>query len=97
MLQRSSIVRWWALAVLLGTLVFAPAVAQPAGSLPLLPLSSDPFTNPTSQHQTEVEPDAFSFGSMIVTAFQVGRFYDGGSSDIGWDAFQHYRKDTSIL
>ena len=88
MLQRSSIVRWWALAVLLGTLVFAPAVAQPAGSLPLLPLSSDPFTNPTSQHQTEVEPDAFSFGSMIVTAFQVGRFYDGGSSDIGWATSQ---------
>jgi hypothetical protein len=88
LLQRSSFARWWALALLLGTLAFAPAVAQPAESLPLLPLSSDPFTNPTSQHQTEVEPDAFSFGSTIVTAFQVGRFYDGGSSTIGWATSQ---------
>lgn len=88
MLQRSSFVRWWALALLLGTLAFAPAVAQPAAPLPLLPLSSDPFTNILSQHQTEVEPDAFSFGSTIVTAFQVGRFYDGGSSTIGWATSQ---------
>jgi hypothetical protein len=47
-------------------------------------LSVDPFTNSTSQHQTEVEPDSFAYGSTIVTAFQAGRFFDGGSSDIGW-------------
>lgn len=47
-------------------------------------LSSDPYTNTTSQHQTEVEPDSFSFGTTIVSATQVGRFTDGGSSNIGW-------------
>src|SRR5690242_20076228 len=47
-------------------------------------ISTDPFTNTSSQHQTEVEPDTFAFGSTIVAAFQSGRFSDGGSSDIGW-------------
>jgi BNR repeat protein len=50
----------------------------------IVQISSDPYTNTTSQHQTEVEPDTFSFGSTIVSAFQVGRFTDGGSSNIGW-------------
>src|SRR5713226_9095917 len=50
----------------------------------LLQLSSDPFTNSTSQHRTEVEPDTFAFGSTIVSAFQVGRFFNGGASDIGF-------------
>jgi hypothetical protein len=50
----------------------------------LIQLSADPFSNATSQHRTEVEPDTFSFGSTIVAAFQVGRFFDGGSSGIGW-------------
>ena len=47
-------------------------------------ISSDPFTNTTSQHKTEVEPDTFSFGSTIIAVTQVGRFFDGGASDIGW-------------
>jgi hypothetical protein len=47
-------------------------------------LSTDPYTNSTSQHATEVEPDTFSFGSTIVSAFQVGRFNNGGSSNIGF-------------
>jgi hypothetical protein len=51
---------------------------------PPLPLSSDPYTNTSSQHQTEVEPASFSFGSTIVTAFQAGRFVDAASSNIGW-------------
>jgi hypothetical protein len=55
-----------------------------AGPIPLVKLSTDTFTNTTSQHATEVEPDTFSFGSTVVTAFQVGRFTDGGSSDIGF-------------
>src|SRR5436305_14138818 len=54
-----------------------------AGSSPLQ-LSSDPYTNTTSQHQTEVEPDSYSNGSTIITAIQVGRFTDGGASNIGW-------------
>jgi hypothetical protein len=50
----------------------------------LLQLSSDPYTNSTSQHKTEVEPDTFASGSTFVSAFQVGRFFDGGASNIGF-------------
>ncbi len=50
----------------------------------LLQVSSDPYTNNTSEHATEVEPDTLSNGSTMVSAFQVGRFSNGGSSDTGW-------------
>ena len=50
----------------------------------LIQLSSDPYTNTTSQHRTELEPDTFSFGSTIVSVFQVGRFFNGGASNIGF-------------
>src|SRR5207253_3811007 len=46
-------------------------------------IATDPFTNPTSQHATIVEPDTYSFNSTIVAAAQWGRFTDGGASDIG--------------
>ena len=61
-------------------LVAGPALAN----VPVTQVSSDPFTNTTSQHHTEVEPDTFAFGNTIVRAFQVGRFFDGGASDIGF-------------
>jgi hypothetical protein len=54
------------------------------GATNLTSLSTDPYTNTSSQHATEVEPDTFSSASTIVSAFQVGRFFDGGSSNIGW-------------
>jgi hypothetical protein len=63
----------------------ATAFAKPVS---LVQVSSDPYTNTTSQHRTEVEPDTFAFGSTIVSAFQVGRFSDGGSSNIGWATSQ---------
>jgi hypothetical protein len=53
-------------------------------NFPLLQISSDPYTNTTSQHRTEVEPDTFAFGSTIVSTFQVGRFFGGGASNIGF-------------
>jgi len=62
-----------------------PAVAVTG----LTKLSSDPYTNSQGQHATEVEPGAFSFGSNIVTAFQVGRIFGGGGSDIGFAASQN--------
>ena len=49
-----------------------------------LQLSHDPYVNADSQHSTEVEPGTYSYGSTIVTAFQAGRFVDGGSSNNGW-------------
>ncbi len=65
-----------------GTLL---ALAAPAAAnVPLTRISSDPFTNTTSQHATEPEPDTFSSGSTVVSAFQVGRFFDGGGTDIGF-------------
>ena len=53
-------------------------------SVTLLQLSSDPFTNSTSQHKTEVEPDTFAAGSTLVSVFQVGRIFGGGAADIGF-------------
>lgn len=47
-------------------------------------ISQDSFTNQTSQHMTEVEPDAAVNGPVIVAAFQVGRISSGGGADIGW-------------
>ena len=47
-------------------------------------LSTDTFTNTSSQHATEVEPSAFAFGSTIVAAFQVARIFGGGGADIGF-------------
>jgi hypothetical protein len=66
----------------------AAAVLVGAGSaganVPLTRVSADPFTNATSQHATEVEPDTFAFGSTVVATYQVGRFFNGGASDIGF-------------
>jgi len=53
-------------------------------TVPLTTVSIDPYTNTSSYHQTEVEPDTYSFGSTVVAAFQVGRFEDGGASNLGY-------------
>jgi hypothetical protein len=52
--------------------------------VPLTQISSDDFSNTTSQHETEVEPASHAFGNTIVSVFQAGRFTDGGASDIGF-------------
>jgi hypothetical protein len=73
--------------VSLGVMAVAAALvaAAPAlGNVPLTKVSSDPFTNSTSQHRTEVEPDTFASGPTVLATFQVGRFFNGGASDIGW-------------
>ncbi len=66
-----------ALVLLLGT---GPALAN----VTVTQISSDPFTNSSSQHATEVEPDVLAAGSTIVAAVQQGRFFDGGASDLGF-------------
>jgi hypothetical protein len=61
------------------------AVAAPAAAnVPLTRISSDPFANTQSQHATELEPDTFANGSTVVAAFQVGRTFNGGATDIGF-------------
>jgi hypothetical protein len=46
--------------------------------------SRDPYGNPESQHETEVEPDSFAFGKTIVAVFQVGRIFNGGARNVGF-------------
>ncbi len=67
--------------VLAAGMVFT-AVAQ--AQVSLTQLSEDTFTDPPSQHATEVEPSTFSYGSTIVSAFQVARIFGGGGADIGF-------------
>jgi hypothetical protein len=56
-----------------------------AGTVIATPISSDPYSNPDSQHATQVEADSFAFGNTIVATFQTGRFFGGGgASNIGW-------------
>ena len=47
-------------------------------------ISVDTLTAASGQHQTEVEPSVFGWGSTAVSTFQVGRFPDGGAAGIGW-------------
>src|SRR4029450_8678290 len=68
------------LVALVVALVAVPALAAVA----LTRVSNDPYTDTASQHRTEVEPDTFEFGNTIVSAFQVGRVFGGGSANIGW-------------
>src|SRR3954454_13174758 len=70
-------------ALALLVLTFALVASPAAANVPLTRISSDPFANTTSQHATEVEPDTFANGSTVGSAFQVGRFFDGGGADIG--------------
>lgn len=58
--------------------------SRPALAADPVQISSDPFTNPTSQHMTEVEPDVFAYGSMIIATFQQGRIFGGAASDVGF-------------
>ena len=51
--------------------VFALSSTISAFAFTLVQISSDPFTNSTSQHATEVEPDTFASGSTFVSTFQV--------------------------
>ncbi|MEY9928017.1 hypothetical protein ABH926_002651 [Catenulispora sp. GP43] len=54
------------------------------GGPTLQKVSTDPYTDTDAQHATEVEPDTFAYGNTVVAAFQVGRVYGGGSSNLGW-------------
>jgi hypothetical protein len=71
------------LAALLLVALPAPAsFAGPRGEV--VRVSADPYSDPGGQHATEVEPDSFANGSTVVGAFQVGRRFAGGASNIGW-------------
>jgi hypothetical protein len=61
-------------------------VASAQAGVPITEVISDPYTNPSSQHATAVEPDTFAWGptDTIVVTSQVGRFFNGGASNTGW-------------
>src|SRR5215470_2115999 len=85
--ESSMRIRWFVRGgVLAGAASAAVFVSTPSAyaAVPLTKLSTDTFTNSTSAHATQVEPDTFSFGSTIVMAAQTGRFNDGGASDIAY-------------
>jgi hypothetical protein len=46
-------------------------------------ISQDPYRG-VGAHGTQVEPDTASWGSTVVAAFQVGRVFDGGATNIGF-------------
>src|SRR5262245_25069260 len=81
-----SVVGWPRRAVLVvAAVALVGAAVAAGGSVIATPISSDPYTNPTSQHRTQVEPDSFGHGDTVVAAFQTGRFNaGGGASNIGW-------------
>src|SRR6266487_6182249 len=83
---RISLTTAFILAALILSLVatIATRATSHASGEQLTKISSDPFTNTTSNHKTQVEPDTFAFGNTIVSTFQSGRFFDGGGSDIGF-------------
>jgi hypothetical protein len=64
-------------------LAFA-SVLTAFANVPLTQISFDTYTNTSSQHKTQVEPDTFSFGNTIIMATQTGRFFDGGASNIAF-------------
>ena len=74
-------------AVLAGMALVSASPAFAAPSPALTKISSDPFTDPESQHQTSVEPDSFAYGQTVVAASMSGRFFSGGGANgIAWAA-----------
>lgn len=47
-------------------------------------LSRDTDRTSEAQHETQVEPHSFAFGSTVVAVFQSGRFSDGGAAGNGF-------------
>jgi BNR repeat-like domain len=80
------------LAILTLALWAAPALAKQGGAV--VRVSADPYSNPAGQHATEVEPDSFATKSTVVGAFQVGRTFAGGASNIGWATVQNGGRAT---
>jgi hypothetical protein len=73
-----------ALALALASVAAVVVTAVASANVALTQVSADPFTNPSSQHATELEPDTFAHHGTVVATFQVGRFFNGGATDIGF-------------
>jgi len=71
-------------AILFSLTLLAVGASVVSAQVSLVQISQDNFTNMSSQHMTEVEPGAFTWGSTTVAAFQVARIFGGGGADIGF-------------
>ena len=58
------------LLALIASLLFALSSRGFTHAAGLVQISSDPYTNNTSNHKTQVEPDTFAFGTTVVSALQ---------------------------
>ena len=47
-------------------------------------ISRDVHTTPDAQHETQVEPDSFTWGRTTVAAFQTGRRHGGAAANVAW-------------
>ncbi|MGO9126676.1 MAG: sialidase family protein [Terriglobales bacterium] len=68
-------------------IIIAALVLSARAQFTLVKISTDQFNNSDSVHKTEVEPDSFSWGSTMVTAFHVARrpgSIGWGSADVGF-------------
>jgi hypothetical protein len=81
---RARSARVTALAVPAAVALVLLTVTTAYANVTLTQVSHDIYTDTQAQHNTEVEPDTFVSGSTIVSAFQVGRVFGGGASNIGW-------------
>src|SRR5438067_3190451 len=74
----------WRSAMVLAVAAALISAAGAQANVALSQVSADPYTNTTSQHATELEPDTFAYGGTVVATFQVGRFFNGGATNIGF-------------
>src|SRR5215472_17479138 len=83
--MRTFVTGWTVLAVLASAaLTLFPAAAAPAAGPAVVQVSADPYSDAAAQHATEVEPDTVAAGHTVMSVFQVGRWDNGCSDDIGW-------------
>jgi len=76
-----------AAALLLAAVTAAPSAASAAAgphAASVVKVSSDPYTNASAEHATEVEPDTAAAGKAVMSVFQVGRYAGGCSDNMGW-------------
>jgi BNR repeat-like domain len=82
--------RLWRAGIAAAAVVAAGAVVLGSGKASgahaeVVPVSSDPFANASSEHATEADPDTYAYGRVIVSAFMQGLFPDDeGASGIGF-------------
>jgi hypothetical protein len=72
------------LAIPVATSLVLLASTAAYANVSLTRVSHDIYTDTQAQHDTEVEPGVAVWGSTVVSAFQVGRVFGGGASNIGW-------------